>query len=404
MKENPFFLRVNFLENRSIYYKNIISKTIFFLLIFIEIFFSTGCSKDVKLNLLEQILIYSVSRAKQTSTSYSTPTIPSLTYSSPDYKVIENKSFTLNIKKENLSKDISVKVYLSSNSVLSTSSDTLVQEITVKKDDSTTSTFTINVPLILSTNDPNSYYLFLSSDDANIKLEDNNKYKIFVFPKDSVIVPYTFNSGSLTNQTLSLSSPIRYFEFTPATSSNIIASAYALLNSMTNISISLYRFGYSSLTANLNTPPAGARYESLIHTSSSESQVHWVRVNLLTSDSPTFSFNVSNRDVALNYSGSCSGGANTHVGALTHADICIDYETNYLSVPTNNAGCVSIQGTGSTFSSSSCTSVSRQTYCICLPSNNEGLRKVNYYSPTYTSTIDTININSLCRGDRCFKF
>ena len=355
---------------------------------------------------IEKFLFYSLSRGKATNLGNISGSGESFVkVKAEEIKCIEGQDLNLVIEKQNLLNEKKVSLYLS-NSTRVNSSDQLIQTI-VLKPSSNQEKISIKIPFLITDDTPKSRYLGVTSNEVKIISPTDDENKIVIFPRDSLIIPYNFNTGVFLNQTLSLNNSSKYFEFTPPINTDIIISAFNLTPlSSEDISLSYHFFGYNSSIVDL---AGSSLVERIKFISPSKSFTMWSKVTLKSANSLTFSFIGSSTNInQLHYSASCTGGGATSMPTKTFAGICADFESNYhnTSRPIDNSTCSSDgQGAGSVYSLSSCPTVSRVAHCICLPVKNEGIKRYNFYSPNFTdsSSVSVIS-TSVCNSQNCFLY
>ncbi len=258
------------------------------------------------------------------------------------------------------------------------------------------STYDVNVPASLvpsSASLPVKYFYGLIPRQSNTTTSS-----IIVFPTNSLLRTSTTGTLSPTSLTLTATNTqafIRYFIALGST--KLTASAYQVTGGL-NPDLGLIQQSNLTLISNITKNDNGAdMFEfasynlSLVASTSFYIRVRSVGGTVGTFKPAIFTNRNGNIDLPNPFGVvSCTGGTGNFINSR-----CVTYSTTDFSVPaTNNADCSALQGMGSTWANSACTSTNRVARCFANPLFNRGYGIINFYTPETTGTADT-----LCGGD-----
>jgi hypothetical protein len=371
------------------------------------ILFYTCNQVNVGSSNFEKLFFYTISRGIGTNLGSNSNSVEAtISIKTEDIRCIEEQNLNLLINKQNLSREIKVSIYASTSRQIS-SSNQLIQEITIQAGTGEEK-ISVKVPVFITDNNPQSLYVGAIASGVKLISPKEDENKVVFFPRNSTIISYTFNSGGLYNQTLTTTGSSKYYEYTVSASRTIISAFNLTPFSSEDITLSYFLFGNASSTIDQNI--SGSALFERVRIDPPKSETYWSRVSLKSASPITYAFIASNSNInTLNYSVSCTGGANTSMPTRTFTGVCLDFEVNYNATarPTDNATCVADRpGTGSVYSASACPTASRVAHCVCPPDKNEGIRRYNFYSPTFpnSSSVDVTTGTSVCSNQNCFLF
>lgn len=312
------------------------------------------------------------------------------------FNYYESNSDTVKISGESLSVTINPgvgtstatkQIVLSTDSILD-ASDTNVGTYTFGSSGS----YTVNIPASLvaaGTLVPVRYYYGLIPRESG---SPSPKY-VTILPNDSAYTSTSWGTVS-GSQTLDDTTTLRFYGLFVSSGASKFTVSSSQVASGLDVALLAFRADDGTPIGSETNVNSANNFESNSYTSSGGflGTSIYVRIRRVGSTQGTFSFHGVQNFLIFPPSGvSCSGGVSIF------ANRCLTYPSDFLNRPTNNSGCVALQGTGSVYSASSCTSVNRVGQCFANPISNNGRAIMSFYSPETTS-----NVTSVCGTDVSF--
>jgi hypothetical protein len=280
--------------------------------------------------------------------------------------------------------------------VLSTDStiDTTDLEVGTVSQSNPTS-FTVNVPasLVSSTSSaPVRYYIGLLPRSSS-----SSSSSMIVLPANSLLNSISIGSSSGTSLTLSSTNTQSFYSFSACLSlTKLTIGVYQVSGGLDPI-INLYNISSSISAAgsDINTNgPNNLEFASYTFSGSGSCYTGLARVARNGSTTGTAKIGLiggANTFYMPTFSGpSCTGGTGIY------ANRCADYNSDHLNPPTSSANCITLQGAGSTYSASTCSSSNRVGRCNLNPLSNDGRIILGFYS---TAGDSASSAETACSGD-----
>ncbi len=212
---------------------------------------------------------------------------------------------------------------------------------------------------------------------------------IVVFPAQTQYISSSWDASTPLSATFDATTTDHYYDLFLNNATKITVSAFTVAAGL-DVGIQVYKDDASLAAVGPFVDQFGAGLrERGAYTSSGGFGNLIFRVNKY---SGTGSYKVSRMDNSSSglplsgFSPSCTGGT----GIFTNR--CVEYLDGN---PGSNAACVFLQGTGSTYSSSSCSSTNRIARCYSNPIVEDSRGIVSFYSPHDT----TATANAACGSD-----
>lgn len=290
-------------------------------------------------------------------------------------------------------KDYTLNLYLSADSTVDTS-DTLMGTLNVNNATTVSRTLNVTIPstLVPETEGlPKFFYYGILGEGVTASPTGT----ILIFPHKSQVIlppPYLIGAGtSLTAYTMDASTERFFFrDVAISTENKWTFSAFALTDSLdVNLALVSQSSSSVSIVSNVIVNDRGANTaERAAYSGSGSFSTVYLRVGKVAGTGTFKAAGMSNM-YTPNHSlrPSCNGGTGNY------ANRCVDYlDAN----PTNSTTCAALQGAGSVYSMSGCTSTNRVARCFANPGFNDSRAVISFYS---TAGDTTTSAGTACGSD-----
>lgn len=293
----------------------------------------------------------------------------------------DSVTFTINVSSSSNPKDYTLNLYFSTDSTVDTN-DTLMGTITVNNSTASTQTLTVTIPntLVPETEGLPKYffYKFLGENAST-----PSATKLTIFPYKSKVESSSMGAVNLTTYNMNADTEKFFIGYSiTSITTKLTFSAFAIQDTL-DVDLLLVQENSSSYSGIGSTEDANGpgNYEFASYTASGGGFLMnsvYLRIGKVSGTGTFKAAGMSNGIVPPFYlKPSCNGGT----GGF--ANRCVDYLDGD---PGNNTGCVALQGTGSTYSSLSCTSTSRIARCFANPLLNDKRAVISFYTPADTTS------------------
>lgn len=281
-----------------------------------------------------------------------------------------------------------MNLYLSTDSIVD-ANDTLLGTITVNNSSANTQTLNVTVPssLVPQTDSlPKYFYYKLLGENATTPATT----KITIFPYKSKVVSSLVGASSLTTYTMDADTEKFFIEYYLLSSTTkLTISVFAVQNTL-DVNMGLVRdqtTTYSQVGSTENAAGLGQYEFSAYNLSLGTGLTVYQRVGKVSGTGTFKAAAMSNSSLPIHsFRPSCTGGAGFY------ASRCVDYLDGD---PGSNAVCISLQGSGSTYSSFPCSSANRIARCYLNPLLQDSRAVMSFYNPSDT----TSTASSTCGSD-----